>query len=158
VPTATPTPANLVGNSGFETNTTGWNASAPITLTRVAGGHSGSFAAKLANGGSAAAECQLTDSPNWIATTVAGTYTASLWVTADVAGAVLKLRLREYQGSTLKGSVTSQVTLSTTWQLLTVSYTPLAPGASTLDYNAFVSNTAAGSTCFYADDAAIVRN
>jgi parallel beta-helix repeat protein len=158
VPTATPTPVNLVGNPGFETNTTGWTgASTGITLARVAGGHSGGFAAKLTNAGSAASECNLNDSPNWVSTTLAGTYTGSLWVRADVAGAQLKLRFREYMGSTFMGSLTSQVTLGTTWQLVTVSYVPAAPGSSNLDFNAYVSNAPVG-TCFYADDAAISRN
>jgi len=156
--TATPTPVNLVGNPGFETNTTGWAATQPgVTLARVAGGHSGNYSAQLANAGSAAIECNLNDSPNWVATTTAGTYTASLWVRADVGGAALKLRFREYKGSTFMGSLTTQVTLGTTWQLVTVSYAPVAPGSSTLDFNAYVSSAPVG-TCFYADDAAITVN
>jgi hypothetical protein len=158
VPTPTPTPVNLVGNPGFETNTAGWVGSPTgITVARVAGGHSGGFAAKLTNAGSAASECNLNDSPNWVSTTLAGTYTGSLWVRADVAGAQLKLRFREYMGSTFMGSLTSQVTLGTTWQLVTVSYVPAAPGSSNLDFNAYVSNAPVG-TCFYADDAVISRN
>jgi len=123
----------------------------------VAGGHSGGFAAKLANSGSSPSECNLNDSPNWVVTTAAGTYTGSLWVRADTAGATLKLRFREYNGSTFMGSVTTQLTLSTGWQLKTASYTPAAPGQSTLDFNAYVSSAPVG-TCFYADDAVINRN
>jgi hypothetical protein len=151
-------PGNLVGNPGFETNTAGWGgAPTGITLARVSGGHSGGFAAKLTNSGSSASECNLNDSPNWVSTTQAGTYTGSLWVRADVAGATLKLRFREYQGSTFRGSLTTQVTLGTAWQLATVSYTPAAPGSSTLDFNAYISSAPVG-TCFYADDAAVGRN
>jgi hypothetical protein len=158
VPTATPTPVNLVGNPGFETNTAGWTgAPTSITLARVAGGHSGGFAAQLTNAGSTASECNLNDSPNWVSTTLAGTYTGSLWVRADPGGATLKLRFREYKGSTFMGSFTTQVTLGTTWQLVTVSYVPAAPGSSTLDFNAYMSNAPVG-TCFYADDAAITVN
>ncbi len=157
-PTSTPAPENLVGNSGFETNTAGWvGAPTGITLARVSGGHSGGFAAKLTNALNAASECNLNDSPNWVSTTQAGTYTGSLWARADVAGATLKLRFREYQGSTLRGSATTQATLSTNWQLVTVTYTPAAPGASTLDFNAYISSAPVG-TCFYADDAAVSRN
>ena len=125
-------------------------------MTRVAGGHSGGFAAQLTNVTSSAGECNLNDSPNWVLTTVAGTYTGSLWVRADVAGATLKLRFREYQGSTFKGSSTSQVTLGTGWNLVTVSYVPASPGSSTLDFNAYISSAPPG-TCFYADDAVITR-
>jgi parallel beta-helix repeat protein len=158
VPTATPTPVNLVGNPGFETNTAGWAGSPTgITIARVAGGHSGGFAAQLTNAGSTASECNLNDSPNWVSTTLAGTYTGSLWVRADLGGATLKLRFREYKGSTFMGSFTTQVTLGTTWQLVTVSYIPAAPGSSTLDFNAYISNAPVG-TCFYADDAAITVN
>ena len=99
----------------------------------------------------------LLDSPNWVATTVVGTYAGSLWVRADTAGATLKLRFREYSGPTFMGSAMAQVTLSTSWQLVTVTYTPAAPGASTLDFNAYLSNAPTG-TCFYADDAAVSRN
>jgi parallel beta-helix repeat protein len=158
VPTPTPTPVNLVGNPGFETNTAGWAGSPTgITIARVAGGHSGGFAAQLTNAGSTASECNLNDSPNWVSTTVAGTYTGSLWVRADVGGATLKLRFREYAGTTFMGSLTTQMTLGTAWQLVTVSYMPAAAGSSTLDFNAFVSNAPVG-TCFYADDAAVTVN
>jgi hypothetical protein len=128
-----------------------------ITIAQVAGGHSGGFAAKLTNASGGASECNLNDSPNWVATTVVGTYAGSLWVRADTAGATLKLRFREYSGPTFMGSAMAQVTLSTSWQLVTVTYTPAAPGASTLDFNAYLSNAPTG-TCFYADDAAVSRN
>lgn len=122
----------------------------------MAGGHSGDFSAQVANVTTAASECNLNDSPNWVSTTVAGTYTGSLWVRGDVAGATLKLRFREYQGSTFKGSSTTQVALSTGWSLVTVSYAPVSPGLSTLDFNAYITGAPPG-TCFYADDAVIIR-
>jgi len=150
--------SNLVGNPGFETNTAGWNTSgnANVTLTRVAGGRSGDWAAALTNSGTAATTCTLNDSPNWVTTTTAGTYQARVWVRADTAGAVLQLRLREYNGSTFVGSASAQVTLSTAWQLVTVSYVPGAPGTSNIDLNAYRNSTPPGS-CFYADDLSISR-
>jgi len=156
-PQPTPPPGNLVGNPGFETNTAGWAGSSSVTtITRVAGGHSGGFSVKATNVTTGSSECNLNDSPNWVTTTAPGTYTGSLWVRADVAGATLKLRFREYQSSTFKASITSQMTLSTGWNLVTVSYAPLSPGSSTLDFNAYVSSSPPG-TCFYADDAVITR-
>ena len=150
---------NLVRNPGFENDLSGWNTSgsgANIALTRVSGGHSGNSAAKIANTGTTTSTyAVLQDSPNWVATSSAGTYTASLWVRADTAGAVFKLKLQEYNGSTLVGSNSAQVTLSTSWQKVTVTYTIGSPG-STLDFQSYVTNPAAGSA-FYADDASITR-
>jgi hypothetical protein len=150
---------NLVGNPGFETNTAGWNTSgsgSTVTLTRVSGGHAGGWSAALANTGTVSGTCALNDSPNSVTTTAAGTYTGSLWIRADMSGAPLTLRFREYQGSTLVGSKTATISLTTTWQQIQVTYMPLAPGASTLDFNAYVPAAfAPPGSCFYADDAVI---
>jgi PKD repeat protein len=146
--------ASLIGNPGFETNTSGWNTSGSgsgVTLARVSGGHSGSWSAKLTNTGTSSATCTLNDSPSWVGQTAAGTYTASLWVRADTPGATLKLRVREYNGSTLVGTATGTVALTTSWQQVTVAHPVASPG-SNLDLNAYVSGAAPG-TCFYADDA-----
>jgi PKD repeat protein len=150
------TGTNLIGNPGFETDTSGWNNNGRtgISLTRVSGGHSGGWAAQLSNTtATTQADCTLNDSPNWVRTTQTNTYTAGLWVRADTAGAVLKLRIREYNGSTFVNSATAQVTLSTSWQQIKVVYAPQVAG-STLDYTAYVSSAAPGS-CFTADDASI---
>jgi len=77
-----------------------------------------------------------------------------LWVRADTAGGVFKLKFQEYTGSTLVGSAVTQVTLTTTWQQVTVTYTTKSPG-STLDFQAYLTNPAPG-VAFYADDASIV--
>ena len=106
--------------------------------------------------GSTAATYTLNDSPNWANSTTAGTYTGSLWVRSDTPGALLKLRFREYVGSTLAGSATGSVTLTSSWQQVTVAYSPVSPGSSTLDFNAYVAKGAAG-TSFDADDASITR-
>jgi parallel beta-helix repeat protein len=152
------TVANLVGNPGFETDLSGWNTSGSgsgITLTRVAGGHSGSWAAKLTNTGATNGTCTLNDSPDWARPTEAGTYTGSIWVRGDTAGATLKLRFREYNGTTLVGSQTTLATLGSSWQQVTVAYTVQSPGSS-LDFNAYLASAdAPPGTCFYADDVAI---
>jgi parallel beta-helix repeat protein len=147
---------NLVGNPGFESGLTGWNTSGSgtgVTLSQVADAHGGAFAAQLTNTSSAAASCTLNDSPNWVKATVAGTYTGSLWVKAPTAGATLKVRFREYDGTTNAGSVTAQFTLTTSWQQVSVSYVPNVPG-STLDFNAYISSAPPGA-CFTADDVEI---
>jgi hypothetical protein len=108
------------------------------------------------NTGTTNLSCTLNDSPNWVKTTSSGTYTGTLWVRADVPGATLKLRFREYSTSgSLLGTQTTLATLTTTWSQVGVSL-PIASPGSTLDFNAYISSAAPG-TCFYADDAAIVR-
>jgi parallel beta-helix repeat protein len=149
---------NLISNSGFEANLTGWNTSGSdpgIALAQsTASAHSGSTSALLTNTSAAPASCLLNDSPNWVLTTTAATYTATLWVRADTPGATLNLRLREFAGGPLVGSALKQVTLTTSWQQVSISYT--AAAGSTLDYNAYVVKAAPGQ-CFYADDAAITN-
>lgn len=147
----------LVANEGFEAATSGWSAQpvgGDIVLDRVAGGHTGEMAARLRNAGALAGGCALNDSPNWVPSTRAGTYTAKLWVRADSPGATLKLRLTEWSGTTLTGSARTAVTLTTEWQPVTASYTAAAPGSSTLDFTAYMLGAPPG-TCFYADDAVI---
>src|SRR6185312_6849152 len=151
------TPTNLITNPGFETGLSGWNTSGSdpgASLTQISGGHSGSFAARVANTSATSATYVLNDSPNWANSTGPGTYTGSLWVRSDTPGATLRLRFREYAGSTLAGTATSTVTLTSTWQQVTVAYSPASPGSSTLDFNAYVVKGAPG-TSFDADDASI---
>lgn len=150
-------PANLVGNAGFETGLTGWNNNgrSGITLTQTPGGHSGSYAVVLANSTAGTTpDCTLNDSPNWVGKTVAGTYQASLWVRATTPGATLKLRIREYNAGAFMGQQVASVVLSSTWQQVQLTYVPVAPGTSTLDYTAYTTSAAPGE-CFWADDASI---
>src|SRR5207247_11471506 len=69
--TVAATSSNLVGNPGFEVDTSGWKADATAnTVNRVAGGNSGSWAAEISNtvaGGS----CGLDDKPSWVSFTQA---------------------------------------------------------------------------------------
>jgi PKD repeat protein len=149
---------NLVRNPGFEASLSGWNAhpvGAGILLDRLAGGgHTGDAAVRVANTGILPGGCALNDAPDWVRSTSARTYEASVWVRADTAGATLRLRLMEWSGGVLAGSARTAVTLTTEWQRVTVSYTPAAPGASTLDFSAYVLDAPPG-TCFDADDAVI---
>jgi PKD repeat protein len=155
-------PTNLVGNPGFDVNTTHWgtNGSGPgVTLARIAPGRDGTGGmAKLTNTSSRKQKCVLNDVPNWVTTTQAGTYTASIWVKDDTPFGQFKLLLKE-TGGALNGSQTTTVNLTTNWQQVTVSYTVKSPGASTLDLQAFVPKTFAPTgTCFYADDVSILKS
>ena len=148
--------SNLIGNPGFEVDMSGWKGDASTnTLSRVAGGHSGSWAAEVSNtlaGGS----CGLDDKPGWVSVTEAGAYTLSIWARSDTPGLSLKLRVREYASGVLQGSVSPSVVLTSSWQQVTAVYTPVAPGLSSLDFEAFTSNSPVG-VCFQADDASITR-
>ena len=137
-------------NPGFAADTAGWNtagSSDGVTLSRSADGRDGAGAAVVTNTGSSAATCALNDSPNIVHTTAAGTYTATVWVRPDTPGATLKLRLREWSGDTALGQARTTVTLTTDWQPVKVRYTAVAPGASTLDFNAYLLGAPPG-TCF----------
>jgi parallel beta-helix repeat protein len=141
---------NLVTNSNFETNLNGWAALPGCDLSRVSGGHNEGWAADLLNTASTAQTCTLNDSPNWVAKTVAGSYTTTAWVRGDATGGQAKLRLREYVGSTLVGTATATVNVTTDWQQLQISYPVASPG-STIDLNVYETNQPAGSN-FLIDD------
>ncbi len=148
---------NLVGNPGFETDTSGWAASGVATLSRVSLGHDGSWAARLENVDEAAGACTLNDAPNWVGSTAPGTYTATMWVKAPKAGATLKLRMREYAASTLVGTpVITTMALTTSWQRVSVELDVTASGSS-LDLTAYVPNAPDG-VCFHADDVSIAHS
>ena len=135
---------NLVGNSTFETNLNGWAALAGCDLTRVSGGHNVGWAANLANNSTTLQSCTLNDSPNWIARTVTGTYSATAWIRSDTPGLQVKLRFREYVGSTLVGTGTATATTTGDWQQIQLSYLVTSPG-STLDLNVYQTSQPVGS-------------
>jgi Carbohydrate binding domain len=152
---------NLIGNPGFETDTSGWNTSgstATVTLVQDSTSpHSGSYDALLS--ATTSGSCGLNDSPDWVHSTSTGTYTGSIWVLGGTPGTPVNVRFREYANGTgtYLGGATSTVTLSTSWQQLTVSYKVASPGSSTLDFNAYVPAAyGTAGICFYADDASIV--
>jgi hypothetical protein len=78
-----------------------------------------------------------------------------MWVRADTPGASFTMKLREYNGGTLVAVKTATLVLSTSWQLVTLSYVPGMPGVSNLDILGMVSNAPVG-TCFYADDVSLI--
>jgi hypothetical protein len=155
-------PTNLVGNPGFDLDTTHWGTNGSgngVQLIRTTPGRDGTGgAAKLTNTSTRKQKCVLNDVPNWVTTTQAGTYTASIWVRDDTPFGQFKLLLKE-TGGALNGSQTVTRTLTTGWQQVSVSYTVKSPGTSTLDLQAFVpKNFAPTGTCFYADDVSILKS
>jgi hypothetical protein len=162
-PPPPPPSGNLVGNPGFETDTSGWGITGSgtgVALTRVTTPtHTGGGAALLRNNSTGTRKCVLNDAPNWVTTTQAGTYSGSLWVRADSAGAKVKITFREINAGSLVGSRVVTYTLTTSWQQLTLTYAPVRAGTSTLDLQVFVpKDFAPPGVCFYADDASILRS
>ncbi|MDQ4107208.1 MAG: PKD domain-containing protein, partial [Actinomycetota bacterium] len=153
----------FVGNPGFETDTAGWGVTGSgtgVALTRVTSPvHTGVGAALLRNNSTGTRKCVLNDVPNWVTTTQAGTYSGSIWVRADSAGAKVKITFREINAGSVVGSRVVTYTLSTSWQRLMLTYAPVQAGTSTLDLQVFVpKNFAPPGVCFYADDASILRS
>ena len=150
---------NLVPNPDFESGSWRWNTSGSasgVTLTRVVGGHSGDWAVKVANTSTSAGTCALNDSPNVVASAADGTYSATMWVRTTTPGQILKLKLREYRAGTQIASLLTAIALTTSWQQVSVTHTPIAPGSSTLDLAAYIADAPPG-TCFFADDISIQR-
>ncbi|MDP9145554.1 MAG: PKD domain-containing protein [Actinomycetota bacterium] len=163
VVTVPPPSQEFVGNRGFETNTAGWGVTGSgtgVALTRVTTPtHTGGGAALLRNNATGTRKCVLNDVPNWVTTTQAGLYTGSIWVRADTAGKTIKITFREMNGGSTVGSRVVTYTLTTSWQRLTVTHTPVQPGTSTLDLQVFMPKAQAPpGVCFYADDASILRS
>lgn len=158
VSTGPPPSGNLVGNPGFEVDSAGWStmgSGSGVTLVRVDTSHTGAWSAKLANGASATRKCVLNDTPDWVSATTQPGYVAKAWVRADTAGKRISILLRELNGSTLIGSRVRRFTLSTSWQEISVQWTPSSPSHS-LDLQIFLPKAQAPpGTCFYADDISI---
>jgi hypothetical protein len=143
-------------NPWFDAPTSGWNTTASgVSLSQVAGGHSGSYAAEVTNTTGAAVEsCALNDAPNWVRETSAGSYLAAMWVRGPAA--TLTLRLREYSPTGVRlAAATRRIDLTSDWQQVAVTLPVTSPG-STLDLTAYVVNAPPG-TCFHADDAALIH-
>ncbi|MFN8108665.1 MAG: DUF6605 domain-containing protein [Thermoleophilia bacterium] len=132
---ATTTGTNLIGNWSFETALTGWSAYQG-TLTRVAqtGAPDGAYVARaaLASG----ASYTIDDGASNIRTvTVGATYTATAWVKAATTSAVgkpvnLKLRERTSGGTVVADVSGPTLTLSNSWQQLTVTRVATTAGAN----------------------------
>jgi Carbohydrate binding domain len=161
-PPLPPPAVNLVANPGFEVDTSGWSSAGSgngVSLSRASPGREASSgAALLTNGSSGNRKCLLNDDPDSVTSMMAGVYTANIWVRGEVAGALIKIQLREMNGTNIVKSRGRTTTLTTSWQQITVTLTPLSPGGS-LDLRVFLPRAQAPpGICFYADDASLTRS
>jgi hypothetical protein len=140
--------ANLIGNGSFENNVTGWAPTTGSTLSRVAGGQDGSFAAEVVGPATGTATFSLNDSPNWINNTTAinTKYRFTAWVRSTASTGKAKLQVREFNANVLQAtSQTTEVTLTPSWQLFTVDHQSRMIG-STLDFNVVQRPVVAGES------------
>ncbi len=129
---ATSAGGNLVPNGGFETDVSGWGKYGSLTIERVAGGHSGSWAMKLSTTGSSSFGCD--DVPDVVPATagVGRIYRIQAWVRSDLSRGTVKIRVYEMSGSTQIGSTfySNEPALTSSWQLLTADYVVRQAGTS----------------------------
>ena len=132
-------PANLCGNPGFETDLTGWTRyGSGATLSRVpgssvGGAHGGSHVLQIRSTGDETFGCD--DQPNWVQQiATAGTrYRFTAWVKSTNNTSRAKIRVTEQSagGSKIGSTVSSnEVSLSTTWKLLTATFVVQRAGSS----------------------------
>jgi parallel beta-helix repeat protein len=151
------TGTNLVGNPSFESSTSGWNGNGGATLSRVAGGHDGAYSCRVQAPSTGTSDFGLNDDPNWVSKTAAtGTlYRYSAWVRSDASHGSAKIRIREYVSGSSQGSYYSPVvTLSTSWQLVSLDYV-VKSGGSSLDFQVLDVPATSGEV-FQVDDVSIV--
>jgi hypothetical protein len=147
--------ANLVNNPSFELNLTGWNASGSATLSRVAGGHEGAWACRALVSGSGS--FGLNDRPNIVGSVTAGVrYRYSAWVKLAAGAGQSRLRVREYTGSGENRATvySAYMTLSATWQQLTLDYVAQQTG-NYLDFQVLEGPGVSGAA-FLIDDIAVL--
>ncbi len=150
------TTANLVSDPSFESGSGGWAGFQGAAIARTSGGKTGSYGLKVTNGATLAT-FGVNDSPNWVRTvTAVGTvYRMEAWVRSDLSRGAAKLQVREYNNGVSVGVpvYSSPVTLSGSWQKLSVSYTAMSLG-STVDFQV-IDIPVASSESFVVDDVLI---
>ena len=124
-----PPPGNLIANPSFEVNTTGWAGfQGSLAREAQAGAPDGGSVARVTRTGGTYFTIDAGDN---VASTAATTYTATVWVKAATASSVgkpiqIKLRERNAAGTVVADVSSPAVTLSNSWQKLTVQRTTAA--------------------------------
>ena len=152
-----------ISNGTFEAGTSGWLATpkddgtAPAALARVAGGHTGSYAARVSNTSASTATTVLNDAPNSVTSTTAGrTYRATAWLRASQANTSLVLRLLEFNSTNALVSSKQGYywATDTVWHKITVDLVAARTGSS-IDVNTLAWDLGAGKS-FLVDDVSLV--
>jgi len=111
----------------------------------------------VANPGAVPAPAILNDSPNWAALTEAGTYQASAWIRSDFPGIKVTIELREYCNGTEVGEAETTLAVTTTWQQISVAYSPAQHGQTTLDLQ-ILDDTVPPGESFRVDTVSLTRS
>jgi carbohydrate binding protein with CBM4/9 domain len=154
-PPPPPPSEELVTNVGFEAGLQGWGVgNSRTTLARTCAlAHSGACSAQLGRSRSGG-DSILDDTPQTIASTVAGaTYAASAWVRAP-SGRTVRVRVRELSGSSVLRTSTATVSGTGGWRQVAVTTTP-ATGGTSLSVEVVVSLTKTGTA--QVDDVSLKR-
>jgi PKD repeat protein len=156
-PPPPPPPGNLVANPSFEVNTVGWAGFQGTVVREVqAGAPDGGAVARVARTSGAYFTIDAGDN---VASTAAATYTATAWVKAATASSIgkpiqIKLRERTPAGATVADVGSAAVSLSSSWQQITVQRATAAGNR----LGVRLSHTSAVATnAFYADAFTLTR-
>ena len=149
-------PSNLVANSSFETNTTGWAGSGEASIRRVGGGHSGGFSLLASAPLLGLASYGVTDQPNWVQRTagVGTRYHVRAWVRTELGVGIVGLVVREFTSGSSFTTRSSTIQLGTGWAALDLDVTTRLAG-SALDVSIMNAPSALG-TAFRVDDVSIM--
>ena len=129
---------NLVNNPSFETDTRYWNSYAGSVLLPVGGGHEGAIGLQVTGPSVMNGSFGVNDSPDIVRWTLGPgiRYRYSAWVRSPSSHGQAKLRIQEYliaTGAKIGLGTSAAVTLSPSWQQLTLDYTTTMAN-STLDF------------------------
>ena len=126
-----PSAPNLVGNPSFESDFNGWIPYQGASLLRVPGGFQGSYALQVA-GPASASTFGITDSPNLIGSTTAGTrYRVTAWVRTPGTAGQARIGVQEFSGGAAVAPRLNSalVALACLWQPVTLDYEAQASGS-----------------------------
>jgi hypothetical protein len=140
---------NLARNGEFEQDLSGWDTS-DASLSRIAGGHCGTYAAKVT---SSAAAYTIDDLGATLTSPSAGTYRGTAWVRSDSNGVSASVVLRERMASGTRSNTQGPVvTLTTNWQKI---YVERAVSSGSTGLEIYVAATGGGA--FVIDDIALIK-
>ena len=125
---------NVVGNPSFESNSAGWSTYGKSLIRRVSGAIDGAFALEVEASDTSLNKFGINDVPNWVSSSLAAGigYRFSAFVRSDTDSGAVHLRIREYiNGVKIGPTVVSEpISLSPSWQLVTVDHISHAAGSS----------------------------
>jgi len=149
---------NVVLNSSFEEDTSGWRGHVGSTMARVPGGRRDGFAARLTL--PVIDWAGVEDNPSWASSTGFGRrFVIGAWVRAETNHGSVRMQVREYEGGIKVGTSTvigppEDLQLASSWRRVLLSHTCVAQGPSELDLT--IDAQGLGGGTFDVDDVSIV--